>query len=161
MKIKSSTIKICLLFVFSLGLLSFLPNDRNYQTECVSLESDGYLTIKIWDTQKRSLYKAVKARKDAVNAVLYSGVAGSNGCPTQPPILKTADEQEKFKSIEEAFFSRNGKWVMFTRSAATETTVPSHVENKSWKVYQVSVSKGELRKYLEENNIIKPLNQGF
>jgi hypothetical protein len=153
-------LKMMVIFAFSTLFLSFV-GDRNYQTECVSLETDGYLTIKIWDTRKGANYKPTQARKDAVNAILYSGISGSNGCSTQPPILNKAEEQEKFKSIEESFFARNGKWVMFTRSAATETTVPSRIDNKSWKVYQVSISKNELRKYLEENNIIKPLNSGF
>lgn len=157
---KNFGLKIFIMLVFSAFFLSFV-SDRNYQTECVSLETDGYLTIKIWDTRKGANYKPVQARKDAVNAILYSGISGSNGCSTQPPILNKAEEQEKFKSIEESFFARNGKWVMFTRSTATETTVPSRIDNKSWKVYQVSISKNELRKYLEENNIIKSLNSGF
>jgi hypothetical protein len=145
----------------SLMLLSFASNNRNYQTECVTIDTDGYLIIKIWDTKKGAKYKPEQARKDAIHAILFSGISGGNGCTTQPPIINKGEEQEKFKSIEEAFFARKGKWSIYTRSSATETTLPAKLGLKNWKVYQVSVSKNELRKFLEEQKIINSLNTGF
>lgn len=159
MKIK--VLQIIILAVSCFMLLSFARVNRTYQTECVSIETDGYVTVKIWDTKKGARYKPEQARKDAVNAILFSGIAGGNGCSTQPPILNKAEEQEKFKSIEKSFFARKGKWSMYTRSSATETTLPANLGVKNWKVYQVSVSKNELRKYLEEQKIINALNTGF
>jgi hypothetical protein len=142
-------------------LLSFTTNSRSYQTECVSLDTDGYVTIKIWDANKGKSYTSQQARKDAVAAILYSGISGTNGCITQPPILNKADEQKKFKDIEKKFFSKNGNWTVFTRSSAVETTLPSSLGLKNWKVYQVSISRDKLRKYLEEQKIIKALNTEF
>jgi hypothetical protein len=158
---KKNILQALIIVMSSLMLLSFAGNNRTYQTECVSIETDGYVTIKIWDTKKGARYKLEQARKDAVNAILFSGIAGGNGCSTQPPILNKTEEQEKFKSIEESFFAKNGKWSMYTRSSATETTLPENLGVKNWKVYQVSVSKNELRKYLEEQKIINSLNTGF
>ena len=158
---KFNKIKIITALACSLFLMSFLTNSRSYQTECVSIETDGYITIKIWDTQKGSKYKPEQARKDAIHAILYSGVAGSNGCTKQPPILNKAEDQNQFKTIEKSFFAKNGKWSTFTRSSAIETTLPANIGAKNWKVYQVSVSKNELRKYLEQQKIIKSLNNGF
>jgi hypothetical protein len=150
-----------ILAVISLMLNSFTYNKRTYQTQCVTLESDGYVTIKIWDTKKGSKYKPEQSRKDALHAILYSGIAGGIGCATQPPILNKTEEQENFKSIEKSFFANKGKWSMFTRSSATETTLPANLGVKNWKVYQVSISKNELRKFLEDQKIIKSLNNGF
>ena len=152
---------ILLLTISCLILLSFVINSRTYQTECISLESDGYIAIKVWDTQKGSKYKAEQARKDAIHAILFSGISGGNGCATQPPILNKSEEQNNFKNIEKTFFANNGKWSIFTRSSATETTLPAILGAKNWKIYQVSISKNELRKYLEEQKIIKSLNNGF
>lgn len=137
-----------------------------YQTQCVSLETDGYISIKIWDTKKGGNYKSEQARKDAIHAILYSGIAGENGCLTQSPLLNKPEDEEKFKRIEKDFFSKTGKWSQFTRSSATETTLPESIGKKDWKVYQVNVSKNELRKFLEEKSIIekqiiKSLNDGF
>ena len=150
-----------ILAVISLILHSFTYNKRTYQTQCVTLESDGYVTIKIWDTKKGSKYKPEQSRKDALHAILYSGIAGGTACATQPPFLNKTEEQENFKSIEKSFFARKGKWSMFTRSSATETTLPANLGVKNWKVYQVSISKNELRKFLEDQKIIKSLNNGF
>lgn len=140
---------------------SFVADNRNYQTECVTVETNSYITIKIWDNKKGARYNAEQARKDAIHAILYSGISGSNNCTTQPPILNKTEEQENFKSIEKSFFSKNGKWSMFVRSAATETALPAKFGIKKWKVYQVAISKNELRKYLEEQKIIKSLTNGF
>ena len=158
---KKNILQALIIVMSSLMLLSFASNNRNYQTECVTIETDGYVTIKIWDTKKGSKYKPEQARKDAIRSFLYSGISGGNGCATQPPILNKTEEQENFKSIQKSFFSSKGKWSMFTRSSATETTFPASIGLKNWKVYQVSVSKNELRKYLEEQKIIKSLNNGF
>ena len=161
MKNKFAFLRIVIVLYFSMFLFSFVASNRNYQTECISIETDGYVSFKIWDTKKGVKYTQEQARKDAVHAILYSGIAGANGCTTQPPILNIQEEQKNFKSIEAGFFAKKGKWSMFTRSSATETTLPAGIGPKNWKVYQVSVSKNELRKYLEEQKIIKSLNTGF
>jgi hypothetical protein len=140
---------------------SFDLPDRYYQTECVTNETDGYISLKIWNTEKGENYKPEQARIDAIHAILYSGIAGGGSCSTHPPILNNTEEQIKFQSIEKSFFAKKGKWSMFTRSAALETTLPTNLGVNNWKVYQISVSKNELRKYLEEQKIIKSLTNGF
>ena len=145
-----------LFFLFSMTL-----KYKSYQTECIIIESDGYVTIKIWDTKKGAKYKSEQARKDAIHAILYSGISGGGGCATQPPILNKSEELENFKKIEKSFFQKRGKWSMYTRSSNLETTLQSNLGMKNWKVYQVSISKNELRKYLEEQKIIKSLTNGF
>ena len=158
---RKNILQALIIVMSSFMLLSFTYNNRTYQTECVTLETDGYVTIKIWDTEKGAKYNSEQARKDAVHAILFSGISGGSGCATQPPILNKQEEQENFKPIEKSFFAKNGKWSIFTRSAATETTLPANLGIKKWKVYQVSISKNELRKYLEEQKIIKSLTNGF
>jgi hypothetical protein len=153
--------KIAILASFIMLLSSFGGSNRNYQTECVSTDMEGYLTIKIWDTKKGEKYKSERARKDAIHAVLFSGVAGSNGCTTQAPMLNKDESQYKFSLIEKKFFARGGKWSTFTRTATITKTIPDSLGPKKWKVYQVTVLKKELRNYLEENKILNNLNNGF
>jgi hypothetical protein len=158
---RKNILQALLAVMSSLMLLSFASNNRNYQTECVTIETDGYVKIKIWDTKKGAKYKPEQARKDAIHSILFSGISVGAGCSTQPPILNKTEEQDNFKSIEKSFFAKKGKWSMFTRSSATETTLPANLGVKNWKVYQVSISKNELRKYLEEQKIIKSPTNGF
>jgi hypothetical protein len=156
-----------LIFSSIIGLLfsscaSFVfKNNINSQIEGVSVENGGYCTIKIWDTKNGEKYMLDQARKDAIYAILFSGIAESKTFPNQPPILNKAEDQINFKKIENTFFSENGKWSMFTNSSSIETTLPANLSTKNWRVYQVSVAKNALRKYLEEQKIIKSLNNGF
>lgn len=146
---------------FCIVLMSFKPGINSYQTECVSLDSEGYITIKIWDTKKGAKYTAEDARKDAIRAILYAGIEGSNGCQSQLPLLNKMTEQDNFRAIEKTFFGKKGRWSIFTRSSTTASTLPALLGDKNWKVYQVSVVKSNLRKYLEDQKIITSLNNGF
>ena len=156
--------KIIIHFILAIPLVLFFIAAKptvTYQTQCVSRETDGYISLKIWDTKKGKNYKPEQARKDAIHAILYSGIAGENGCITQNPLLNKPEEQERFAGIEKNFFSKKGIWAQFTRDSDTETTLPERIGKKEWKAYQVSVSKNELRKFLETNSIIISLNNGF
>ena len=160
-KNRKSLIMIGLVLFFNTQFLLSQKSVSYFQTECVSIENDGYTTIKIWDTKKGTHYKIDEARKDAIRSFLFSGVSSNSTCSSQSPILNNTEEQDKFTEIEKSFFSKNGKWSMFTRSSATETTLPKNLGVNNWKVYQISISKNELRKFLEEQKIIKSLNTGF
>ena len=70
-----------------------IKSNRNYQTECVTIETDGYVTIKIWDTKEGAKYNSEQARKDAVDAILFSGISGGKGCSTQYPILNKTEAE--------------------------------------------------------------------
>jgi hypothetical protein len=150
-----------LIIILSLFADSNVLAQSSFQTECASVQTSGYIVIKIWDVKKGAKYNFNKARKDAINAVLFSGVAGGSGFTTQPPILKTSDDQLNFKKISKIFFKKNGKWTSFTRSSEISTIQPSSLGVNNWKVYEIKISKDELRKYLEEQKIIKSLNNGF
>lgn len=154
--------KIILLSIITLfSSYSFSQNKNSYQVECVSVSNDGYVTIKIWNTKKGKCYSFKHARKDAIHAILYSGIPDNNGCTVQKPILANPEDQTNFQKIEKDFFSKKGTWANYTRASETETTLPASLGNKKWKVYQISVAKNLLRKYLEDQKIIKSLNSGF
>ncbi len=156
---KRSTIFLLLTTTFL--LMAFKERTNSYQTECISLETEGYVSFKIWDTKSGKSYKAEQARKDAINAILFAGIAGDNCCSTQTALLVKSEDIEKFKKIEKEFFSTKGNWAKYVRSSETESTLPINLGQKNWKVYQVSVSKDALKKYLEENSILKSINSGF
>ncbi len=134
---------------------------RYYQTECVSLNTDAYVVIRIWNAKKGLKYKMSNARKEAIHAILYAGIAGGNGCSTQPALLNTPEDRTNFKAIEKRFFSKKGEWARFTRDATDNSFGTKNDISATCKIYQVSIGRKDLRRYLEENKIIKPLNSGF
>lgn len=148
------------LFLVTL-LFSFGSNKRNYQMECKSQSNEGYVTIKIWDLKRGSKYKLIQAQKDAIHGILFAGLSGGSLCGKQPPILKNTEDQQNFGRLEKQFFSQNGKWSNFVRSSELNQVVLEKVNGCNIKSYVISVSKNELQKYLEEQNIISKLNNGF
>jgi hypothetical protein len=149
------TVVIC-----SIQLLGCSSN-RYFQSECAGLVNSGSVDVLVWNTKKGSLYSLDEARKDAIYAVLYSGISNGNSCTSQPALLSNDDERKNFDKISKEFFSKSGKWTLFTSNAKVSNIIPSSVGDDNVKVYQISVSKGDLRKYLEEKKIIKSLTNGF
>ena len=131
------------------------------QTECFSLQTSGYVSVSIWNPSKGSSYKLIDARKDAVRSLLFSGLSGSENCQTQPKILRSIDEEENFRKIEAAFFSKRGDWSIFTRSSTLSGASPKSIENPDWKVYTIEIAKQDLRLYLEKREVVKSLSNGF
>ena len=154
------TILLFRLILLSAGISSS-KKTNSYQTECVSLDTDGYVSIRIWNTRKGLKYKLDQARKEAIHSILFSGIAGGNGCSTQPPILTSVDDQSSFEKVEKSFFSSKGNWSRFTRNGTENSFGTKNDISATCKIYQLSIAKKELRKYLEDNQIIKPLNSGF
>jgi len=153
--------KITFTFIAIISLLSCKQRLTGYQSECNSLNTEGYVILNIWESKSFKTFNTDKASKMALHAVLYSGVAGTKSCSTQPPMLNTEKEVSNFKNIEKKFFSKHGEWSRFTRSSLYEENSSDNSKLSKPKKFQVYVSKNELRKYLEENKIISKLKKGF
>ena len=151
------------LITLSLGLLflSFTPPPKfSYRVECISVNSDGTVALKIWDTKKGKGYKAHSGSIDAVHCVLYSGLSGGS-CGRQNPLLNNDDAISKFENAYPEFFKKSGDYKRYVRTGALETAAPSAIADKSWKVYEVVVDRKQLQKNLTEKQIKKGLNNGF
>jgi hypothetical protein len=135
-------------------------SNRDYRIKCVKIETTGYVTFNVWDIRLLHKYSAKQAGKDAIHALLYSGIAGGEACVSQPAYLNNEASIKKFKKVEKQFFSKNGDWLRFVRSSETTqgSTVPTALENKT---FMISIAKNDLRRYLESQNIINKMTHGF
>jgi hypothetical protein len=148
------------LLMLSVILLALSGNAQKelYSIECISVENEGYVKLKLLNYAKPTKFKIEEASKDAIRALLYSGYSSSK-CPIQKPLLKETVDIDNFKKIEKDFFSKNGKWKTFVRNSLDIDNVKT--EKVTIKEFEVMVNKELLRKYLEEQKIIKSLNTGF
>jgi len=153
-------VRILMTIIPIMHFLSCSTN-RFFQTECAGLSNSGYIDVFVWNTKKGVLYTIDEARKDAIYAALYTGVASGKSCVSQPAILRNEEERKNFERISKDFFSKSGHWTRFTANAQVSNITPSSSNDNSTRVYNVSVAKSDLRKYLEEHKIIKSLNNGF
>jgi hypothetical protein len=150
--------KTLLTLIFLSFLTSCNAQKELYSIECISVENEGFVKLKLLNYVKPTKFKVEEASKDAIKALLYSGYSSTN-CPTQKPLLKETTDIDNFKKIEKDFFSKNGKWKTFVRNSLDIDNIKT--EKKTIKEFVIMVNKDQLRKYLEEQKIIKSLNTGF
>lgn len=146
--------KIISNYSFVLIMLFFIncsAQKELYQINCLTIDNDGYVKLKITNLIKPLKYQIESASKDVIKAILYSGYTSAQ-CQTQKPLLLQPTDIENFKKIESNFFSNKGLWKTFIRNDSNEHNTSG---------FEVMVSKDQLRKYLEEKQIIKSLNNGF
>jgi hypothetical protein len=95
------------------------------------------------------------AKKNAVQAILYKGIPGSGSIEPLIDITALTDTQIDFLND---FFTTN--YLSYVNIANDGTILPGDFikSGKYFKIgYLISVNKSNLRKYLENNNIIKKL----
>ncbi len=146
--------------MLSIILLTLSCNAQKelYSIECISVENEGFVKLKLLNYVKPTKFKIEEACKDAIKALLYSGYSSTN-CTTQKPLLKETTDIDNFKKIEKIFFLKNGKWKTFIRNSLDVDNIKT--EKTTIKEFEIMVNKELLRKYLEEQKIIKSLNTGF
>ncbi len=146
------------LIFMTMSIISCNAQKELYNIECISIENQGYVKLKVLDYKNSSKFNVENACKDAIKAILYSGYSSIN-CQTQKPILKEVADIENFKKIEKKFFSKNGIWKNYIRNSIDSNN--SKPAGKKDNDYYIMVNKDGLKKYLEEQKIIKSLNTGF
>jgi len=153
--------QITVIVLFFFAFVSLVQSQSLYQNECTEISNDGHVTLKIWNPEKGRKYKLGDAQKDAIRVILFNGIASNKQCIGQKPLLQNEKEKSDFNKISEDFFKANGSWKTYVHSSNLENALPDKVGEKNWNVYQISVDRTMLKKYLEEQEVIKPLNTGF
>ena len=99
------------------------------------------------------------AKRNAVHAVIFKGVPAGNGAASQPP-LKT----DAVTASDSVFFGNffQGEYQDYINSVASGSLRILKLRAREYKIgYVVSVAKDNLRKYLEDQGVIKGLSSGF
>lgn len=130
-----------------------------YDLEYVKSGGSGVVNVKVWSYSKKSEVALEQNRKNAVHGVLFKGHSGSGAVFN--PIVKSATALSEHAEFFEAFFADGGDYQRYV-----EGTVPGSTESiKQGKEYKVGavirVRTNELRKHLEQANIIRGLSSGF
>ena len=101
-------------------------------------------------------------KKDAVHCVIYRGIPAGNGSINQPALL---NKDTRIEGNEEALnnFFEQKLYNNFINSVVNSSkNIVKLQGSKDYKIsVTLSVNKDELRKYLIDNNIIKPLDYLF
>ena len=168
-------LKNILLLIFSVGILwscgvsqGTTKMDKKtaqwrYEIEPVNVGVQGTYLIKAWTYSKNPEKAIEQGKKNAVHGIIFRGFAGKDRIPGQKPLAGANSEIEN-KDFFRSFFQDGGKYLKFV-SMSNDGSVAAGDYMKVGKEYKigvmVSVNVSELRKDLEDANIIKGLSAGF
>jgi len=134
---------------------------RNWQYESICSESGG--TGSSYLIQVTSYVGDVRlalnqAKKNAIHAVLFKGVAGNNlGCTAKEPLIKNGVYNDNFEYFED-FFYNTRQYNQYATSPSGTAESSEKLKRKMNKVtFIISVNVDELRKKLEYDKIIEPM----
>ena len=135
-----------------------------YEIEAVQTGVQGTYLIKVWSYSKKPDVAIEQAKKNAVHGILFKGFAAKQGIPGQKALCSDQSVEEQHKSFFNDFFSNGGRYMQFV-NLSTDGAVAAEDRMKIGKEYKVgvlvSVNVTALRKYLEDEKIIKSLSSGF
>ncbi|MGL4364298.1 MAG: hypothetical protein ACRCSB_03755 [Bacteroidales bacterium] len=136
----------------------------NYELTPLAVGQDGTKVFKVFGFAKKVDLAIVQAKKNAVAACIFRGIAGGNGVASTPAICPDSKTEELHAEYFEKFFETGGRYLQYVNS--TTDGVPSGQDRLKIKGgYKVGVSVqilyDKLRKDLESDNIARRLDAGF
>ena len=115
--------------------------------------------IRVWSYWRNANMPVEEAKKNAVHAVIFRGVPAGNGATAQPA-LRTGDLTPAESAFFDTFFQ--SEYQRYISSVASGSIQVLKTGRNEYKIgYVISVSKDSLRKYLEDQGIVKGLSSGF
>ena len=134
---------------------------RNWQYESECFESGGagssYL-IQVTSYVGDVRLALNQAKKNAIHAVLFKGVAGNDiGCTAKEPLIKNGVYNDNFEYLED-FFYNTRQYNQFATLPSGSAESTEKLKRKMYKAtYAISVNVDDLRKKLEYDKIIEPM----
>ena len=134
---------------------------RNWQYESECFESGGagssYL-IQVTSYVGDVRLALNQAKKNAIHAVLFKGVAGNDlGCTAKEPLIKNGVYNDNFEYFED-FFYNTRQYNQFATLPSGSAESTEKLKRKMYKAtYAISVNVDDLRKKLEYDKIIEPM----
>lgn len=143
---------------------SMWKSPYNIEVETLGVGEDGTKLVKVWANARKPEQAIIKAEKNAVAAAIFKGFPAGNGAEKSPSICRDKNALEEHKAFFEDFFKPGGKYLQFVNR--TNDGMPGGKDRiKMKKGYEIavkaSIAYNNLRQYLEEEQIAKPMDAGF
>ncbi len=144
-------------------------SSASYEIQVLGVGQDGTKVFRIWAYDKTVEAAINKAKRDAVAACLFTGLAGSGHTNQTPAICKSGDEETHQAFFQEffAYPDKKGNGGVYLRFVNRTTDEPPsgkyRIQMKGgYKVaIDVQVLYNNLRSYMEDKGIVKKLGHGF
>ncbi len=134
---------------------------KQYNVETMGVGNDGTYLINVTDYFKSADEEVYLdgLKRDAVHCIIYQGIPAGNGSIRQPALMNADTRIDGNEQALNEFFEQK-LYLNFVNSVVDSSKkITKMKESKNYKISVViSVDKDGLRKYLIDNNIIKPLD---
>ena len=80
------------------------------ETECISKEMDGSLTLRVWGTGRNKTDALEQAKKQAVYDVLFNGVTKGNTDYNMRPVMTEVNARQRYQDYFDIFFMDRGEY---------------------------------------------------
>lgn len=139
-------------------------NAWRYEIEAVQTGTQGTYLIKSWSYSKDPKVAIEQTKKNAVHGIVFKGFAGTAKVPGKSPLITDSSIEKEQEKFFKTFFADGGDYMKYV-SLSNDGAVAAEDRMKIGKEYKigviVSVNVAQLRKALEDANIVKSLTSGF
>lgn len=144
----------------SAGKINKADQKWSYEIQSAGVGVDGTYAVRVWSYSRSPQLSTEVSKMNAVHGVIFRGVPAGNGSISQPALAPSSSVEEQNAEFFDKFFAYD--FSQFVSQVAQGSTQTIKTGKNEYKVGVIlSVSKDKLRKYLEDNGIIKSLNSGF
>lgn len=142
------------------GTMTAQPRLATYQKqaiECLGTEGDGSQTLRVTGTGRNKADAVEQAKKDAVMAVIFTGIRGGlQGCDARP-LINELDARDKYAEYFDIFFMDKGEYSRYVSLEDRKLRSNDKSTNKFFKNYRLTIRvyRSELRQRLREDGVIR------
>ncbi len=129
---------------------------QGLNVECLGVEHDGSQTLRASGSGRNKTDAVEQAKKNAVIAVIFTGVHGGRaGCDTRPLIYEP-NAREKYARYFDVFFMDNGEYLKYTSMIDKKRGSNQKKKSKVEKTYRITVRvlRNQLQERLQADGII-------
>lgn len=83
------------------------------ETECISKEMDGSMTLRVFGTGRNRTDALEQAKKQAVYDVLFKGVTKGNTDYNMRPIMTEVNARQRYQDYFDIFFMDRGEYLKY------------------------------------------------
>lgn len=146
-----------LVFATSCGNKAQTAGYYDYEVQPLDQGAFGTILVKSFGEGRRPAEAIEVAKKNAVHAVIFKGIPGSN---LRRPLVTNPNAETQFRDYFDAFFADDGKFQRFVTVSSDGSIDPkdrTRLNRNQYKIgVKMQVHHAELRRELEAANIVQP-----
>jgi hypothetical protein len=108
-----ATLLIAVMVLYGCKSKQSTAGNYSYKTECLWNSFEGSQTVKAWGSGRNKEEAIEKAKKQAVNDLLFNGIIEGKSVCDNRPIVGEVNARAKYKTYFNAFFADNGDYKKF------------------------------------------------